>query len=68
MYLSYPYVIFVGKISGDLQPVKTAPTEKEAVSIAKGYEKTYPYVEAIYMPENYLDVNRIVYAKCKEEE
>ena len=59
--MSNSYVIFAGNSQGTLQPISSAPTKKSAIADAEALKSKYPCVEAIYMPEDNLDINKIVY-------
>ena len=61
---SNPYVVFVGDTKDDLYPYLSAPTKKTAVEKAKELTAKYCCVEAAYMPEDNVDVNKIVYTNC----
>lgn len=59
--MSNPYVIFVGHRADDLQPFESAPDQKSAVNRAIELRDMFPCVEAVYMPEEDIDTNEIVY-------
>ncbi len=63
---SYSYVVFAGNDRGNLQPTKAAPTKQAAIKEAQQLQGTYRCVEAIYMPEHNVDINRIVYHHYEE--
>lgn len=63
--MSNSYVIFAGKSQDELQPVKTAPDCKTAISEAISLETTNNCVEAIFMPEDNESINITVYAHYK---
>jgi hypothetical protein len=65
--MSNSYVIFAGNSQGNLQPISSAPTKKSAIADAEALQSKYPCVEAIYMPEDNLDINKIVYKYYKED-
>lgn len=65
--MSNSYVIFAGNTRDNLQPISSAPTKKSAIADAEALQSKYPCVEAIYMPEDNLDINKIVYRKYKED-
>ena len=56
------YVIFVGQTTDDLQPVESAPDQESAICRAVELQNAFPCVEAVYMPEEDLDINEIVYS------
>lgn len=60
--MSNPFVIFVGHRADDMQPFDSAPTEKAAISRAAELKEAFPCVEAIYMPEDDLDINEVIYS------
>lgn len=64
--VSYPYVIFAGDSRNHLEPLKAVPTEEIAIEVAKELQKKYDCVEATFMPEDDLDVNKIVYSNYVE--
>lgn len=65
--MSNSYVVFAGNTRGNLQPISSAPTKKSAIADAEALQSKYPCVEAIYMPEDNLDINKIVYRYYKED-
>lgn len=60
--MSNPYVIFVGHKADDLQPFESAPTELSAIAVAQQLREVFPYTEAVYMPEDDIDTNEVVYS------
>ncbi len=60
--MSNPYVIFVGHRADDMQPFESAPDQVAAVNKAIELRDVFPCVEAVYMPEDDLDINEIVFA------
>lgn len=60
--MSNPYVIFVGHKADDLQPFESAPDQRSAVEQAEQLLTMFPCVEAVYMPEDDLDTNEVVYS------
>ena len=59
--MSNPYVIFVGQTKDNLQPFESAPSERDAVQQAQQLQTMFAYTEAVYMPEDDLDINVVVY-------
>jgi hypothetical protein len=59
--MSNPYVIFVGHKADNMQPFESAPSQEAAVNRAVELQEVFPCVEAIYMPEDDLDINEAVY-------
>ena len=57
---SNPYVIFVGKTRDDLEPINSVATRQEALSAVATLQKSYPFVEAIFMPESNEDVSKVI--------
>lgn len=64
---SNPYVVFAGERKGELEPIISAENKKTAIAEAKKLQATYSCVEAIYMPEDDLDINKIVYSHYNKE-
>ena len=59
--MSNPYVIFVGQSKDNLQPFRSAASERDAIALAQQLQTMFPYTEAVYMPEDDVDVNEVVY-------
>jgi hypothetical protein len=59
--MSNPYIIFVGHKADDMQPFESAATQEEAVNKAIELRDAFPCVEAVYMPEEDIDTNEVVY-------
>ena len=64
MTTSNPYVVFVGDTKDDLYPYLSTPTKKTAIEKAKELTVKYCCVEAVHMPEDNVDINKIVYTNC----
>ena len=60
--MSNPYVIFVGHRADDMQPFESAPNQEAAVNRAVELRDAFPCVDAVYMPEEDLDINEVVYS------
>lgn len=60
--MSNPYIVFVGNTADNLQPFESAPTKEAAISRAKELQEAFVCVEAVYMPEDDVDVNDVVYS------
>lgn len=60
--MSNPYVIFVGHRADDVQPFESAPDKESAISRAIQLQDVFPCTEAVYMPEDDLDINEVVYS------
>ena len=63
---SYPYIINVGMRKNDLQPYLAAPTEEKGIIEAKIALKFYTYAEVVYMPEDDLDTNDVVWRSWED--
>ena len=60
--MSNPYVIFVGYRADNLQPFSAAPTQEDAIQRAIALKDTFQCVEVVFMPEDDLDTNDLVYS------
>jgi hypothetical protein len=60
--MSCPYVIFVGNTKDTLEPVVACSKKERAIEEAKELQELYACVEAIFMPEDNIDTNDIIYA------
>ena len=58
----YPYIIF-----GGIEPLEAVSSEESAIEKAKAIQNNYSRVEVIYMPEDDVDTNVIVYSYCEED-
>lgn len=58
---SYPYIINVGKEKDNLQPYLAAPTKQVGIKDAEQALKFYTYTEVVYMPEDDIDINDVVW-------
>ena len=47
------YIIFAGDKEGNLKPVDATETKAYARQVAKDVAEAYPYVEVIYMPDDF---------------
>lgn len=65
--MSNPYVIFVGHRADDMQPFESAANQEEAVNKAIELRDVFPCVEAVYMPEEDLDINDVVYTSVYQQ-
>ena len=63
--MSNPYIIFVGHTADNLQPFESAPNEQLATEVAQQLQTMFPYTEAVYMPEDEVDTNEVVYSNCR---
>lgn len=57
-----PYVIFVGHTADNLQPFESAPNERSAIEAAQQLQTMFQYTETVYMPEDDVDTNEVVYS------
>jgi hypothetical protein len=55
-----PYVIFVGKSKDELEPISSVATRQEAINAVATLKNSYPFVEAIFMPETNDDISKII--------
>ena len=62
--MSNPYVIFVGQSKDNMQPFESAPSERDAIQQAQQLQTMFKYTEAVYMPEDDVDTNEVVYTNC----
>ena len=65
---SYPYIINVGMKKDDLQPYLAATSEEEAIKYAKQALMFYRYTEVVYMPEDDIDTNEVVWRSWSDED
>lgn len=64
---SYPYIINVGMEKDNLQPYLAAPTEDKGIIEAKIALKFYTYAEVVYMPEDDIDTNEVVWRSWEDD-
>lgn len=57
------YIINVGQEKGNLEPFDSAHTEIEGIEKAKKYLEDWKCVEVVYMPEDNIDINEIVWKR-----
>ena len=60
--MSNSYIIFVGQTKDNLQPFESAASERAAIASAQQLQAMFPYTEAVYMPEDDVDTNEVVYS------
>jgi hypothetical protein len=65
---SYPYIINVGMEKDNLQPYLASPTKEEGIKDARRVLKFYRYTEVVYMPEDDIDTNEVVWRSWNDEE
>lgn len=58
---SFSYLVFVGQRKDDLQPFLAFPDEIAAINGAKNAIEFYNYTEVVYMPEDDVDTNEVVW-------
>lgn len=66
---TFDYIINVSNDLEDWDPVDTAQTKKEAIETAKSYLMgRYKYAEVVYMPEDDLDTNDVIWRSKSEKD
>lgn len=63
---SYSYIINVGMEKDNLQPYLATSTEEVGIVEAKMALKFWPYTEVVYMPEDDLDTNEVVWRSWED--
>lgn len=67
----FDYLVFAGPSKDDLVPVCAYLTEEDAVAAAKRLAKEkitgLKCAEAVYMPEDDLDTNEVVWSNCNRK-
>lgn len=63
---SYPYIINVGMRKDDLQPYIAAPSHEQGLIRAETALQFYNYSEVVYMPEDDLDTNEVVWRSWED--
>lgn len=58
---SFAYLVFVGNSKDDLQPYLAFPDDTAAIEGAKNALGFYNYTEAVYMPEDDVDTNEVIW-------
>ena len=58
-----PYVVFAGKSCTEEESMSAWPTEESAIEAGKVIldSKSYRYVEVVYMPEDDIDTNEVIW-------
>jgi hypothetical protein len=58
-----PYIVFAGESCDEENPMSAWPTEESAIEAGKVIldSKSYKYVEVVYMPEDDLDTNEVIW-------
>ena len=57
------YIINVGQNKQDLGPYDSASTREKAIAMAENFSKHHKMVEVVYMPEDDVDINEIIWSK-----
>jgi hypothetical protein len=57
---SYPYIINAGDELDDLCPLFASESKEKAIELCKS-NKFYKYLEVVYMPEDDIDTNDVVW-------
>lgn len=58
---SFSYLVFVGNRKDDMQPYLAFPDDTAAIDGAKNALNFYNYTEAVYMPEDDVDTNEVIW-------
>ena len=61
----YPYIINAGDEIDDLCPLLASESKEKAIDLCKG-NTAYKYFEVVYMPEDDLDTNEVVYRSWED--
>ena len=56
------YILNVGQDRDNLNPFDSARTEYEAIKKAEQYKEDWKFVEVVYMPQNNIDINDIIWS------
>ena len=56
------YILNVGQDRHNLDPYASAHTEYEAIELAKKLRETWNCVEVVYMPQDNIDINEIIWS------
>ena len=67
MEKTYDYIINVGMEKDNLQPYLASPTKTAGIKDAEQALKFYTYTEVVYMPEDDIDTNEVVWRSWKEK-
>ena len=65
---SNPYIINVSNDKSNWEPVASAATKEEGIEVANSYLDRYKFSEVVYMPEDDLDTNDVVWRSSEETE
>ena len=68
MEKSYDYIINAGDYNDNLQPYIAAPSKEEGIKYAKQALTFYRYTEVVYMPEDDIDTNEVVWRSWSDED
>ena len=67
MEKTYNYIINVGMEKDNLQPYLASPTKTTGIKVAEQALKFYTYTEVVFMPEDDIDTNEVVWRSWKEK-
>mgnify|MGYP003294587879 CR=1 FL=1 len=64
---SFPYILNAGKQRDDLRPICAYKSKEDAMvgAVALKSENVYKYFEVVYMPEDNVDINEVVWKNFK---
>ena len=68
MEKTYDYIINAGDYNDNLQPYIAAPSKEEGIKYAKQALMFYRYTEVVYMPEDDIDTNEVVWRSWSDED
>lgn len=68
MEKTYDYIINVGDHNDDLQPYLAVPSKEEGIKYAKKALMFYRYTEVVYMPEDDVDTNEVVWRSWDDKD
>lgn len=63
---SNPYIINVSNDKSNWEPVASAATKEEGIEVANSYLDEYKFSEVVYMPEDDLDTNDVVWGSSEK--
>jgi hypothetical protein len=63
---SYSYIINAGLEKDNLQPYLASPTKETGIKVAEQALKFYTYTEVVYMPEDDVDINEVVWRSWED--
>ena len=69
MEKTFDYIINVGMEKDDLEPALAYPTKDEAIREAqKLNDLFYEFTEVVYMPEDDVDTNEVIWRSWNDED